>query len=222
LERAGRRQLNQPDNVHQDYWRKMTTCTNERVAAWRLFCRILRERQAHETRLTRAQAPTLSLPAYAQLTRLVHAFPYPETPGPTQHTYAHPITHPPPSGEHHNHLDVAHGLESRPTIQLQGNVLRPRVIRDADDNVLLLPRTPLLSPLCLLFYDAPLSLSLSCLLLHARIPYQHTHTVSLYFSLSLALSACKFPSTYICILYRSLSFCVGLFCRSLSLYIGLF
>ena len=178
-----------------------------------VFCRFLRERQAHET-VTRpttagiAQAPTLSFPAYAQLTRLVRAFLYPETPGPTQHTYAHPITHPPPSREHHNYLDVAHGLESRTTIQLQGNVLDPRVIRDDDDIVLFLPRPPLLSLLCLLFYDTPLSLSLSCLLLHARIHYQHTPTVSLPFSLSLALSACqcKFPSTYIGILYRSLYF----------------
>ena len=184
MERAGRRQFIQPDNVHEDYWRKMTTCTNERVVAWRLFCRILRERQAHETRPTIAQAPTLSLSAYAQLTRLVYAFLYPETTGPTQHTYAHPIAHPPPSREHHDYLDVAHGLESRTTAQLQGNVLRPRVIRDDDNIVLLLPRPPLLSLLCLLFYDALLSLSLSCLPIHARIHYQHTHTVSLYFSLS--------------------------------------
>jgi len=108
----------------------MATGTHERVAAWSLFCRILREQQSHETMPTTAdiaQAPTLSLPAYAQLTLPVHAFMRPNTPGPTQRTYSHPMTHPPSTGEHYNHLDVAPGLESQTTIQLQGNVLCPRV-----------------------------------------------------------------------------------------------
>jgi len=115
--------------VHEDQW-MMATGTHERVAAWSLFCRILREQQSHETMPTTAdiaQAPTLSLPAYAQLTLPVHAFMRPNTPGPTQRTYSHPMTHPPSTGEHYNHLDVAPGLESQTTIQLQGNFLCPRV-----------------------------------------------------------------------------------------------
>jgi len=61
--------------------------------------------------------------------------------------------HPPSSGEHRNYLDVTLGLQPRPTTQLQGNELRPRAIRYADDTVLLFPQLPFL--LCLLFFDAP-------------------------------------------------------------------
>jgi len=59
----------------------MPTGPDEGVAAWRRFCSSLREPQAHGTWFTTAnpaQASTLSLPAYAQLTRPVHAFPYQE------------------------------------------------------------------------------------------------------------------------------------------------
>jgi len=134
----------------------MATDLDERVAEWRRFRRSLRDPQAHGSRLTpadTAQASTLSLPAYAQLLRPVHAFPYLETRATlAQHNYAHQIMHPPSTGEHRNYLEVAPGLEPRTTIQLHGNEMRPRVIHYADDIVLLFP--PSLFLLCLLFYDA--------------------------------------------------------------------
>jgi len=55
----------------------MATGMVEGVAEWGRFHRSLREPQAHGTWLTTAdtaQASTLSLLAYAQLTRTVHAF----------------------------------------------------------------------------------------------------------------------------------------------------
>ena len=85
-----------------------------------------------------AQASTLSLLAYAQLTRPVHAF----------------LNHAPTLiwGASQLPFDVALGLQPRTTTQLQGNELRPRAIHYADDTVLLFPQLPFL--LCLLFFDA--------------------------------------------------------------------
>ena len=100
-----------------------------------------------------AHASTLSPLAYAQLTRPVHAFLYPKTRvTPAQHNYAFQLMYQPPSGEHHNYLDVALRLQPRTTTQLQGNESRPRVIHYADDTVLLFPQLPFL--LYLLLYDA--------------------------------------------------------------------
>jgi hypothetical protein len=126
------------------------------VAESKHFHRSQREPQAYGTWLTTAdtaQASTLSLPAYVQLTQPVYAFLYPETSAtPVQHNYAYQIMHPPPSGENRNYLDVAPGLQPRTTTQLRGNELRPCAIHYADNTVLLFPQLPFL--LCLLSYDA--------------------------------------------------------------------
>jgi len=130
----------------------MATGMSERVAEWRR----LREPQAHRTWLTTtdtAQPSTPSPLAFAQLTCPVHAFLYPETRAtPAQHNSAYQIMHQPPSGEHHDYIDVVLGLQPRTTTQLQGNKLRPRAIHYADDIVLLFPQLPCL--LSLLSYDA--------------------------------------------------------------------
>ena len=87
-----------------------------------------------------AQASTLFLPAYAQLTWPVHAFLYPETRATlAQQNYAHQIMQPPSTGEHRNYLDVAPGLEPLATAQLWWNGMRPLAIHYADDTVLLFP-----------------------------------------------------------------------------------
>jgi len=130
----------------------MTTGMSERVAEWRR----LREPQAHGTWLTTtdtAQASTPSPIAFAQLTRPVHAFLYPETRAtPAQHNSAYQVMHESPSGEHRDYIDVVLGLQPRTTTQLQGHELRPRAIHYADDIVLLFPQMPCL--LSLLSYDA--------------------------------------------------------------------
>jgi len=130
----------------------MATGMSESVAEWRS----LREPQAHETWLTTtntAQASTPSPLAFAQLTRPVHAFLYPETRAtPAQHNSAYQIMHQPLSGEHHDYIHVVLGLQPRTTTRLQGNELRPRAIHYADDIVLLFPLLPCL--LSLLSYDA--------------------------------------------------------------------
>jgi len=75
-----------------------------------------------------AQASTPSLPAYAQLTRPVLAFLYPEMCDTlAQHNYTHQIMHPPSTGEHCNCLDISPGLEPRTTTQLHGNGMLPRL-----------------------------------------------------------------------------------------------
>jgi len=131
----------------------MATGMGEGVAEWTRFSMSLREPQAHGTWLTTTdtgQTSTLSPLAFAQLTRPVHAFLYPETRAtPAQHNPAYQIMHQPPSGEHRNYIDVVLGLQPQTTTQLQGNELRPRAIHYADDSVLLFPQL-----LCLLFYDA--------------------------------------------------------------------
>jgi len=131
--------------------RRMATGIDEGVADRRYLRRNLREQQPHETWLTTtvtAQASTLSLLAYAHLTRPVHAFLYPETRATlAQHNYAHPIMHPPSTGTQHNYVDVTSGLEP-----LHKNEMCPRAIHYAGDIVPLFPRLP--SLLCLLFYNA--------------------------------------------------------------------
>jgi len=73
---------------------------------------------------------------YPLSARPVHAFLYPEMRAtPAQHHYAYQAMHPAPSGEHRTYLDVALGLQPRPTTQLQGTELRPRAIHYADDTV---------------------------------------------------------------------------------------
>jgi len=70
----------------------MATGMVEGVAGWRRFCRSLRETQAHATWLTTsdaAQASTLSLLAYSQLTQPVYAFLYP-----ARHTCPTPLCQP--------------------------------------------------------------------------------------------------------------------------------
>jgi len=92
------------------------------------------------TTVNTVQASTLSLCAYVPLARPVQAFLYPETRAtPVQHHYAYQTMHPALSGENNTYLDVALGLQPRPTTQLQGTELRPRAIHYADDTVLLFP-----------------------------------------------------------------------------------
>jgi len=91
---------------------------SEGVAEWRS----LREPQAHGTWLTTTdttQASTPSPLAFAQITRPVHTFLYPETrAAPVQHNSVYQIMHQPPSGEHHNYIDVVLGLQPQTTTQL--------------------------------------------------------------------------------------------------------
>jgi len=132
----------------------MATDMVEGVTEWRRFRRSLREPQAHgSTTVNTAQASTLSLRAYVTLVRPVHTFLYPNTrTTPVQHHYVYQTMHPPQSGEQSTYLDVALGLQPRPTTQLQGTELRPRVIHYTDDTVLLFPQLSFL--LCLIFFDA--------------------------------------------------------------------